>query len=146
MDEHVLSRHVVRHLEPQYDVCTRMKVSRRSLAWGCSVHKEGRPAHKINLCKKCYNETQQRQREQISETRTVERVDGAKSFSWKVMGCLWCGAISTKNVGAPNSQKSMGQSSPDGCGKRRARKNTKQLAKGSHLPKSSSNWSSVAVI
>ena len=30
VDEHVLCRHVVRHLEQQCDVCTRMKVSRKS--------------------------------------------------------------------------------------------------------------------
>ena len=30
VDEHVSCRHVVRHLEPQCDVCTRMKMSRKS--------------------------------------------------------------------------------------------------------------------
>ena len=29
VDEHVLCRHVVRHIEPQCDVCIRMKVSRK---------------------------------------------------------------------------------------------------------------------
>ena len=36
-----LRRHIVRHLEPQCDVCTRMKVSRKSLVWGVSVYHKG---------------------------------------------------------------------------------------------------------
>ena len=36
--EHLVMRHVLRHLEPQCDVCTRMKVSRNNLVWNVSIH------------------------------------------------------------------------------------------------------------
>ena len=35
-----LCRHVVRHLEPQCDVFTRIKVSRKTLVWGVSVYRD----------------------------------------------------------------------------------------------------------
>ena len=40
----------------------------------------------------------------------MERADGAKSLSWKVLDGFWHRAISTKNVGILHRQKNMGQS------------------------------------
>ena len=55
-------------------------------------------------------------------------------------------SIFSKNVGALHRQKSMGQSSLGGCGKRKAGTYTMQLAKGVATQGGAGNQPSVAVI
>ena len=91
---------------------------------------EGGAAHTNNLCKKCYNERQHRQGERPVKAvrwRELMEHDAFRGTLWVAFGMeqylrrMW--ELFT-------DKKSMGQSSLVGCGKRKAGRNTRQLAKG----------------